>query len=96
MCIIYVCVYVCVCVWVKNTMVMSGVDTNMFQAHSCRSASTSAAKAAGLPLGKILKAGQWSKESNFYKYYQRDIIWTDATENQEFGNSLLNSKFKKQ
>ena len=75
--------------WVKDTMVRSGVDTAVFKPHSCRSASTSAAKAAGVPLATILKCGQWSKESNFYKFYERDILWDDVTDTQAFGESML-------
>ena len=78
--------------WVKDVLFMSGIDTTIFQAHSCRSASTSAAKAAGVPIQKVLNAGQWSKESTFYKYYEKQIIWTDITDNQEFSHSMLNPK----
>ena len=75
--------------WIKDTLLLSGVDTNVFQAHSCRSASTSAAASAGVPIQTILRAGQWSMGTNFYKFYQKDIIWTDIKENEEFSLRLL-------
>ena len=70
-------------------MSLSGIDTSTFKPHSCRSASTSTAKATGVPIGKILKAGQWAKESTFYKYYCRNIVFEDISKNEEFANSLL-------
>ena len=52
--------------WIKDVMSKSGVDTTVFNPHSCRSA-----KSLGVPLHKILKSGQWATESTFYKFYQR-------------------------
>ena len=34
--------------WIKNTMKEANIDTGLFTAHSCRSASTSKAKISGL------------------------------------------------
>ena len=46
--------------WVKTILKAAGIDTNLFAAHSCRSASTSAARAVGLSLSGILKSAGWS------------------------------------
>ena len=54
--------------WVKLVLHQSGVDLNTFSAHSCRSASTSKATTSGVPLEKILMAGQWSSSSTFYRH----------------------------
>ena len=52
--------------WARMVLHSSGVNLDTFTAHSCRSASTSKAAATGVPLEKILMAGQWSTSSTFY------------------------------
>ena len=75
--------------WIKDVLSQSGVDTTVFNPHSCHSASSSTAKSSGVPLHKILKSGQWATESTFYKFYQRQILWSDVTENKEFADNIL-------
>ena len=41
--------------WVKEVMKNAGIDVNIFKPHSCRSASSSAAKEAGVPIEETLK-----------------------------------------
>ena len=57
--------------WTKNIMNESGVDTKFFKPHSCRSAS--AAKKAGVTIDNVLKQGNWTNASTFYKYYFKEI-----------------------
>ena len=73
--------------WVKETMHLSGIDTSIFKAHSCRSASSSKASLS-VSLESILKAGQWSQHSTFYTYYRKDICVTPLS-NQDFADSIL-------
>ncbi|KAH3851461.1 hypothetical protein DPMN_093943 [Dreissena polymorpha] len=54
-------------------MKKSGIDTAVFQSHSCRAASTSAAGASGLQIGTIMKAAGWSSAKTFKQYYKRVI-----------------------
>ena len=54
-------------------MRISGVDTDIFKPHSCRSASTSKAHITGVSIENILKCGQWSSDSTFYKFYCRTL-----------------------
>ena len=68
--------------WVKSTMKDAGIDTTIFSAHSGRSASTSYAKSAGIPLADILKAGGWSNAQTFAKYYDKPLSCN-------FGTSIL-------
>ena len=63
----------------------SGVDTTIFSPHSCRSASTSAASAAGVSIDEILKAGDWSNARTFYKYYRRCVL----KEGDDYAKSIL-------
>ena len=59
--------------WPKNIMNESGVDTKVFKPHSCLSASTSAATNAGVTIDNVLKQGNWTNGSTFYKYYFKEI-----------------------
>eukprot|EP00794_Sanderia_malayensis_P020746 gene20746-22775_t len=77
--------------WVKTILRAAGVNVQVFTAHSCRSASTSAAKAVGLSLTSILKFAGWSNSQTFAKYYDNLIVSNDED---NFGTSLLN-KFDK-
>ena len=51
--------------WVKTVLHLSGVDIDIYKPHSFRSASTSHAKLAGVPLKDILRAGQWKSSDCF-------------------------------
>ena len=64
----------------------AGVDVGIFKAHSVRSASTSAAAAAGVTTADILKAADWSSEAVFQKFYHK------PTRNNKFGMTVLQSK----
>lgn len=59
--------------WIKSIMTKAGIDTKVFQPHSCRAASTSNAIAKGLQLGTVLKAAGWSSATTFQQYYHRQI-----------------------
>ena len=41
--------------WIKDELSKAGVDTSVFKAHSCRSASSSKARDAGIFVPEILK-----------------------------------------
>lgn len=57
--------------WIKQTLLASGIDTNIFSAHSTRHSSTSAAERAGVSVDIIRKTAGWSSQSlvfaNFYR-----------------------------
>lgn len=75
--------------WVKTTMQKSGINTDVFGAHSTRHAATSAARRAGVSLQVVRRAAGWSDTSNvFLKYYNRDV--NVSASNNEFANSLFN------
>ncbi len=59
--------------WVKTMMAKAGIDVCRYKAHSLRSASTTKAYQAGVPLVEILKTAGWSKSSTFATYYNRKI-----------------------
>ena len=75
--------------WMKNVLQLSGVNVDIYKPHSYRSASTSHAKLAGVPLEDILRAGQWKSSDCFTKFHDRVIERTDFTASQHFADSLL-------
>ena len=63
----------------------SGIDTNLFKAHSVRSASTSAAANQGVTTEDILKAADWSSDSSFQRFYYKPV------RNATFARTVLSS-----
>lgn len=57
--------------WVKEIMKTAGVNVEIFKPHSTRSAATSAAKAAGVPIEEIFKTAGWGTSSVFGKFYKK-------------------------
>lgn len=61
--------------WIKDMLESSGVDTTIFNAHSTRHASTSAALRAGMSLDTIRRCAGWSEQSTtFANFYNRPVI----------------------
>ena len=71
--------------WLKVLLGKAGVNTDIFKAHSTRSASTSAAAAAGVTTGDILKVADWSSEAVFQKFYHK------PSASNQFGLAVLSS-----
>ena len=69
--------------WLKNLLARAGVNTEIFKAHSVRSASTSAAMAVGITTADILKVADWSNEMVFQKFYHK------LTKDSSFGKAVL-------
>ena len=57
--------------WIKTGLSRTGIDISIFEAHSVRSASTSAVADAGVIVPEIMKAADWSSASVFEKFYHR-------------------------
>ena len=72
--------------WIKETLGEAGINTGKFTAHSCRSASTTAAEFLGIDIITIRKAAGWSQENTFIRHYRKEI---EFSENKNFGYSLL-------
>ncbi len=58
--------------WTKDVLRDAGINLDIFTAHSTRSAATSAAKTL-VTIDTILKAGGWSNENTFTKYYDLPV-----------------------
>lgn len=59
--------------WIKTTLALSGINTDIFKAHSTRAASTSKAKKADIPVEDILKAAGWSNAKTFGMFYDKPV-----------------------
>ena len=67
--------------WIKNMLEQAGIHAN---AHSTRSAATSAAFAAGMSVKNIIDAANWAKESTFKRFYCRPVACSKS-----FSNTVL-------
>ena len=72
--------------WIKVTLAYAGINTEVFAAHSTRSASTSAASTKKVPLDITMKSAGWYSDLNFQKFYHLPIL-TDLN----YGNELLDA-----
>ena len=59
--------------WLKKTLKQAGINTDLFKAHSTRSASSSKASVGRAPLVEILKRGSWSHHSTWQRFYNKHI-----------------------
>ena len=66
--------------WMKGELSNARIDITIFQAHSCRAASTSKARQQGIEISEIVKRGCWSKENTFIKFYNKHIIKSNSND----------------
>lgn len=60
--------------WIKSTLSLGGIDTDVFKSHSTRHAATSAANRQGISIDNIRRTAGWSKGSaTFAKFYNRPL-----------------------
>ena len=64
--------------WIKTFLKSAGVDTEIFSAHSTRSAASSLAVSKGISIDKILQAGNWATQTTFSRFYNREQTTTFA------------------
>jgi len=78
-----------ICNWIKSLFKKVGLDTNVFTPHSCRSSSTSTAKALKVPMDEILKKGCWTREATFRKFYEKELGYNNLSNGNEYAEALL-------
>ena len=71
--------------WIRQMLSLAGIDL-AFTSHSTRSAATSAAAEAGLPIEHILEAADWASAKTFEKYYHKP-----TEDKSDFALSILQS-----
>lgn len=73
--------------WIKDTLSSSGIDTNIFSAHSTRHAATSRANRLGVNIDVIRKTAGWTQDSCvFARFYNKEIVHNTN----QFARSILN------
>jgi hypothetical protein len=60
--------------WLKEVLILSEIDVSLFKSHSFRSAAVSAACVGNCSIENIMKTAGWNSDSNFYKFYYRDVV----------------------
>ena len=72
--------------WIKTNLDRASINTNIYTAHSTRSASTSKASSKCIDFDIIRKSASWSLKSQvFAKFYNKKI----ETNNSEFALAVL-------
>ena len=59
--------------WIKTVMEAAGIDTSIFHPHSTRTAATSKAKAACVPIQENLDTAGWSSSKTFDRFYNKHV-----------------------
>lgn len=59
--------------WIKNLLVKSGIDSNIFKAHSTRGAASSTATRAGLSVSDIIRMADCSTDNTFRRFYYKPV-----------------------
>lgn len=73
--------------WIKQVMILAGIDVQIFKPHSTRAASTSAATKADEPISEILKVAAWKTDCTSSEYYNKPIL----TSSSEYTDTILSS-----
>ena len=60
--------------WLRTAIKNAGIDTELFESHSVRGASTTAAANSNVPLDKVLKMTDWSCVSALQKLSSRPVM----------------------
>ena len=71
--------------WIKKVLKLAKTDTDMYKAHSTRSASTSNVHLKSLSLTDILKRESWSIKATWQGFYNKGIVCPEES----FQNTLL-------
>jgi hypothetical protein len=59
--------------WIETITVKSGIDINVYSAHSVRSAASSKVRQRFVPIREIMEKAGWSNTSTFFKFYNKPI-----------------------
>lgn len=60
--------------WIRCTMELAGINTELFKAHSTRSASVSSASIRYVPVTEIIQKAGWSSEKTFQRFYNKPVV----------------------
>ena len=73
--------------WLKTVLHNSGIDIDVYSAHSTRSAASSTAAANGCTINDIMNHVGWSNAKTFATYYNKECVKSEST----FSEKVLKS-----
>ena len=59
--------------WLRNVMVLSGINVDLFKPHSIRGAASSKAKREAVPMDQILSTAGWTNSKTFAEFYNKPV-----------------------
>ena len=68
--------------WIRTVMQMSGINLDVYKAHSTRGASVSAAHRAQVPIQQIFSKAGWSSAQTFAIYYDKNLDTSKSSASQ--------------
>lgn len=74
--------------WIRTVMQLSGINLDVYKAHSTRAASVSAAHRARVPVQEILRKAGWSSAQTFAIYYDKNLDTSESSASQ-FQEAIL-------
>lgn len=74
--------------WIRTAMQMSGINLDVYKAHSTRAASVSAAHRTQVPIQEILSKAGWSSAQTFAIYYDKNLDTSESSASQ-FQEAIL-------
>ena len=74
--------------WIRTVMQLSGINLDVYKAHSTRAASVSAAHRAQVPVQEILRKAGWSSAQTFAIYYDKNLDTSESSASQ-FQEAIL-------
>ena len=74
--------------WIRTVMQLSGINLDVYKAHSARAASVSAAHRAQVPVQEILRKAGWSSAQTFAIYYDKNLDTSESSASQ-FQEAIL-------
>ncbi|CAH3031028.1 unnamed protein product [Pocillopora meandrina] len=74
--------------WIRTVVQLSGINLDVYKAHSTRAASVSAAHRAQVPVQEILRKAGWSSAQTFAIYYDKNLDTSESSASQ-FQEAIL-------
>ena len=60
--------------WIKDALILAGIDASIFEGHSSRAASSFKAKKIGLSVADILAGDSWFSRSTWQRFCNKQIM----------------------
>uniref|UniRef100_A0A8W8NI59 Tyr recombinase domain-containing protein n=1 Tax=Magallana gigas TaxID=29159 RepID=A0A8W8NI59_MAGGI len=71
--------------WLKTVLSSSGLDSNMYTAHSFRGTAASVAFSSGVSMKDIMDTANWTSTKAFVQFFHKDL----PVNNNDFATNVL-------